>query len=458
MHKRSKLVTPQQINNATICLASFISLVLALSVLLITKELMHFGGIKLQTGAISGTLFILSAVFIIIGIVKWGVKHHLNEGLRYARLHSKTTRQINEALLDANFYLSRNYLWQDIAELPKITLSFTPDLRSGKLVVENSPKFDKKFEDIRFSSALGDFIVDYSYVQDNQNAYVFELIDSSVSKQLTFDSISDFKDCSKQRSDYQLFIDDDLVLPLHHYLLVGQTGSGKTYAAYGLILQALTKSVRYHLYLADPKGSSLATLGNSVSRKTTATKIEDIITLLTDFVNHLNARKAQMSELLKKKLDCDYRDFDLEPHVFIFDEFAAFETVIQTMPKSKRDEVASLLSQIVLQGRQLGFFIWIIMQQASSNQLPTYIRENIPFKVILGEAEKQTVVTTFGPGAEIPNQRLSIGEGFYTFPGVANTPRKCAFSKLDFDILAAANTFTERGFCKNPRSTPDRGD
>lgn len=438
--------------------ATFLSLTLASFNLLVGKGLMYFFRIRYPTGAISGTLFALSAVFIVSGIAKWGVKHHLTEGLRYARLHSKIIRRINEAMLDANFYLPHRYFGKDVADLPKISLTFTPNLRSGKLVVENLLKFDKKFEDIRFSSALGKFIVDYSYIQNDQNTYVFELVDSSVSKQLTFNSFSDFKDCTQEQSNYQLLIDRDLKLPLHHYLLVGQTGSGKTYAAYGLILQALAKSVRYHLYFADPKGSSLATLGNSVSTETTATKIDDIINLLTVFVSRLNARKVEMSGLLKKKLDSDYRDFNLEPHVFIFDEFAAFETVIQTMPKSERDEVASLLSQIVLQGRQLGFFIWIIMQQASSNQLPTYIRENIPFKVILGEAEKQTVVTTFGPGTEMPNQRLRIGEGFYTFPGLANTPRKCAFSKLDFNILAAANSVTERGFCKNPRSTPDRGD
>ncbi|EME8260953.1 cell division protein FtsK, partial [Enterococcus faecium] len=203
--------------------------------------------------------------------------------------------------------------------------------------------------------------------------------------------------------------------------------------------QMLIKNVHYNIYFADPKNSSLAVLGEKISKENTATDIDDIIELLKRFNEIMIERKAKIKEKLNMKLEGTYADFQYEPYIFIFDEFASFQTVLQTMEKKKRDEVMKLLSQVVLQGRQLGFFLWIVMQKSDATLLPTNLRENLPVKFVLGNAEKQTYTTAFGTGVDTPEKNFQLGQGVFTCPIVANTPKICHFSYLNFDILEAVN-------------------
>ncbi|GIO23025.1 hypothetical protein J11TS1_16060 [Oceanobacillus sp. J11TS1] len=119
--------------------------------------------------------------------------------------------------------------------------------------------------------------------------------------------------------------------------------------------------------------------------------------------------------------------------------FASFQTELQSMEKKKRDEVMSLISQVVLQGRQLGFFIWFVMQKSDSNLIPTYIRENLPVKFVIGNAEKQTNITAFGAEVNTKEKDFQLGEGLFVCPLIANQPKLCHFSYLDFNILEAVN-------------------
>ena len=65
----------------------------------------------------------------------------------------------------------------------------------------------------------------------------------------------------------------------------------------------------------------------------------------------------------------------------------------------------------------------------------TFIRDNLPWKTVLGNAEDQTYVTAYGASVDIPERKMEIGEGVYTYPAIANKPKLCAFPTLDFDIL-----------------------
>lgn len=76
------------------------------------------------------------------------------------------------------------------------------------------------------------------------------------------------------------------------------------------------------------------------------------------------------------------------------------------MEKKKCDEVMRLLSRIVLKGRQLGFFLWIVMQKSDAILLPTNLRENPPVKFVLGNAEKKTYTTAFSTGVDTKEEFL----------------------------------------------------
>lgn len=379
----------------------------------------------------------MTAIFL-SQITIWLIRNKANKGMKHAIYHYLTVLKLRKSFLDASYYNKRFYFNNEVADLPKIKVDFADDFSKAKLLIENI-NINKDIGNVNISFALNDFIVDRAYLSNDENYHVFETYDSNIDQQYKFDSFDELKELSAQVDDYTLLIDKSIAISLYGTLLVGQTGSGKTYALYSLILQMLIKNVHYNIYFADPKNSSLAVLGEKISKENTATDIDDIIELLKRFNEIMIERKAKIKEKLNMKLEGTYADFQYEPYIFIFDEFASFQTVLQTMEKKKRDEVMKLLSQVVLQGRQLGFFLWIVMQKSDATLLPTNLRENLPVKFVLGNAEKQTYTTAFGTGVDTPEKNFQLGQGVFTCPIVANTPKICHFSYLNFDILEAVN-------------------
>ncbi len=431
MLKQSKLRTQRQQNGIFIYSTCFMLIVISLFVNYIDSQLKLGVAIYLNSFCIGFVLVIFS-----VQIAIWLLRNKAHKGMKHAMYHYFTVLKLRKSFLDASYHNKRYYLNNEVADLPKIKLDFYDNLSQATLFIENI-NINKNIGDVSVSFALNNFIVDRSYLSNNENFYVFEIYDSNIDRQYKFDSFDAFKNQSALIDDYTLFIDKSISISLFGTLLVGMTGSGKTYALYSLILQMLTKNVHYNIYFADPKNSSLAVLGEKISKENTATDVEDIIDLLQKFNELMRQRKAEIKEKLTTKLEGTYADFQYEPYIFIFDEFASFQTVLQTMEKKKRDEVMKLLSQVVLQGRQLGFFLWIVMQKSDATLLPTNLRENLPVKFVLGNAEKQTYTTAFGTGVDIPEKNFTLGQGVFTCPIVANTPKICHFSYLDFDILEA---------------------
>jgi DNA segregation ATPase FtsK/SpoIIIE-like protein len=259
---------------------------------------------------------------------------------------------------------------------------------------------------------------------------------------MVFRSAEEFFQYSQNRCDeYEMFLDDVNKFPLHHLLLVGQTGSGKTYALYCFILQMLGKYLKYNIYFCDPKASSFSVLGERIAKENTAETIPEIIDLLRRFNSKMQQRKAEVKALLPQKWDGTYADFGLAPHVLIFDEYASFISCINAMDKKIRDEVSALLSEIVLEGRSLGFFAFIVMQKSDAHSLPTFLRDNLVCKIVLGQSERTTYETAFGAeaAAHVPSRKYTPGQGVYTYSGITTKghPRLCGFPVLDFDVLDA---------------------
>lgn len=433
MLKQGRFRTPRQQNGIFIFSMCFMLFTITLLVNYIDSQL-ELGVTKYINSIFIGFIIVI----FLIQITIWLLRNKANKGIKHAIYHYLTVLKLRKSFLDANYYNKRFYFNNEVADLPKIKVDFTDDFSKAKLLIENI-NINKDIGNVNISFALKDFIVDRAYLSNDENYHVFEIYDSNIDQQFKFDSFDELKKQSAQVDDYTLLIDKSIAISLYGTLLVGQTGAGKTYALYSLILQMLIKNVQYNIYFADPKNSSLAVLGEKISKENTATDIEDIIELLKRFNEIMIERKAKIKEKLNMKLEGTYADFQYEPYIFIFDEFASFQTVLQTMEKKKRDEVMKLLSQVVLQGRQLGFFLWIVMQKSDATLLPTNLRENLPVKFVLGNAEKQTYTTAFGTGVDIPEKSFQLGQGVFTCPIVANTPKICHFSYLNFDILEAVN-------------------
>lgn len=444
--RQNKVKTSRYIRGQTLFTLESLLLILVVGIFLFTKY-----RLIIVPQLVSASILSLMIIVGLCSFLLWGNRNHLNRGLIYAIRYYAICLSIRRALLDAHYFVSRQFFGTAVALLPKIKLTFIDNYQRGLLLVENSVRYAKRLDTVQLSSALRRYVVERSYLSDDENYYCFELFDSRLDRRLEFHSVDELLSYNAQVGDFELFIDKFTVIPLHHTLIVGQTGSGKTYGMYSFLLQMLSKSVQYHLYLADPKGSSLSILGDMIAPDCTAEDVDDIVALLREFNDVMDKRKADLKAKLSIKLEASYSDFGFNPYVFVFDEYASFQSVVQAMDKKHRDEVNKLISQIVLQGRQLGFFLFVVMQKSDSTSLPTMIRDNLPLKIVLGNAEQQTYVTAFGTGVKIPSHDFRKGEGVYTFPGIANTPKLCTFSYLNFDINAAFRA--KRGLCNNPRSS-----
>lgn len=368
-------------------------------------------------------------ILIILSVL---VEHNINKGVRYFWLHWVIQNSLEHQMIDAGIMIKRG----SIIELPKIKITFSKDLNSGTLCIRNALKYDRKLDDAVLSSALRKFIVERHFCTDDGNWYIYELVDGERSFKQTFCSLTEFLNYSKTIQTYRLFLDLRSSPKLQHMLLVGQTGSGKTYALYCLLMQMLYKDIPYQLYFADPKGSSIAVIGQAIAPDRTATDIEGIITLLESFVMLMRDRKEELREKLKTQIDADYSTFGMSPIIFCCDEYASFASVLASSEKKTRDKVKALLYEVVLQGRQLGCFLFIIMQKSDATLIDTALRDNIPLKIVLGHSEPQTYVTAFG-NVDIPNRHYAVGEGVFTEPVLAPEPKLVQFPYCDFDILEA---------------------
>lgn len=101
--------------------------------------------------------------------------------------------------------------------------------------------------------------------------------------------------------------------------------------------------------------------------------------------------------------------------------------------------VDDVVGNTIREGRQIGCFMILAQQQTNSGNLPTEYKENIPWKIILGKAERQTYMTALGEIPELANRKFLCGQGLLIYPPIATTdyPVVVSMPTLQFDILEA---------------------
>lgn len=383
--------------------------------------------------------FLLAVILLAGGAVWWAVAHHLRRGVKYALRHWQLCRGIKRAMLEAGYGIP---VGEQYYRLPRVRIRFDDkDLTCGVVEVQNHIKTDTILAAVNLSSAIGVYVVDAQYIEDDNNYYCFEISDSRIDRQLKFSTYTELTSYAKKHTDkygpYTLFCDErNRGIKIRSLLLVGITGSGKSYALMGLLAQLLNWSIPPIVYYVDPKGSDIAVLGCSLAPERTADDIDGIIDLLRQFYDCMMRRKEEMQGKLSGRLGADFTEFNLPAYILLFDEFAAFQASI-AKDKKRRDEVEEILRNVVLMGRQLGFFVWVCMQKSDSSDIPTAIRDNLPLKVCLGNAPSTTLMTIFGRSADLPSRHWGKGQGLLYCDGITAAPRPVSFPTLNFDIFHA---------------------
>lgn len=383
--------------------------------------------------------YLVGGALVIGWVAAWCVRHQIWQGVKYALTHAKLEKGIRRALLEAGYGVATG---NQYFRLPQVKIRLEGnDLSAGIVQVQNHIKSDTSLASVNLSSALRNYVVDAQYISNDNNCYTYEISDSRIDRQLQFDSYTALSNYAHKHTDkygpYTLFCDGrNEGIKIRSLLLVGITGSGKSYTLMGLIAQLLNWPVPPVMYYADPKGSDIAVLGGSLAPERAADDIDSIIDLLRQFYSAMLARKAEMRDKLSGKFGADFTEWRLPAYIFIMDEYAAFQASI-AKDKRRREEVEEILRNVVLMGRQLGFFAWICMQKSDSSDIPTAIRDNLPLKICLGNAPATTLMTIFGHAADLPSRHWGKGQGLIYCDGITAAPRPVSFPTLHFDIFGA---------------------
>jgi len=381
-------------------------------------------------------VFVIAGILLLTSITLWIIRHEAYNVLRYAKTHSSLIARLEKALLEARFTIKEKRIGHNtIVRLPKVELHFSDSaLKRGILKIQNHLNYDRPLECDNISSALGHYIVEERYLTDDENYYVFHIKDSREVR-LIFDSKEVFTTfCDQESEPYELLLDRNNKVKIAQTAVLGQTGSGKSYTLYSLILQLLNKPYGVCLWFVDPKLSGLGRVGKMIAPERTAEKPEEILSLLEKLYAVLEVRQVELQERLEEKLDADWKDFSITPHILFLEELGALVAVLN---KQDKEAVISKLKAITMIGRQLGILIYLVMQQPNAQDLPTSIRENLECKIVMGSSEPITYETAFGSSmaSKIPARKRLPGQALYTCSGVTNTePRPCTFPTLNFDI------------------------
>lgn len=175
---------------------------------------------------------------------------------------------------------------------------------------------------------------------------------------------------------------------LPHMLIAGGTGGGKTYFILTLIEALLHTDSK--LSILDPKNADLADLetvmDNVYYRK------DDMMVCIERFYEDMLARSEEMKRHQNYKTGKNYAYLGLPAHFLIFDEYVAF----MDMLGKESVKVIDKLKQIVMLGRQSGFFLVLACQRPDAKYLGDGIRDQFNFRVALGRMSELGYGMMFG--------------------------------------------------------------
>ena len=172
---------------------------------------------------------------------------------------------------------------------------------------------------------------------------------------------------------------------LPHMLIAG----GKTYFILTIIEALLsTNSI---LYVLDPKNADLADLRTVMTN--VYYKKDDMISCINNFYDEMVKRSETMKAMSNYKTGENYSYLGLPANFLIFDEYVAFMEMLGT---KENTSVLNKLKQIVMLGRQAGFFLILACQRPDAKYLGDGIRDQFNFRVALGRMSELGYNMMFG--------------------------------------------------------------
>lgn len=224
---------------------------------------------------------------------------------------------------------------------------------------------------------------------------------------------------------------------LPHMLVAGGTGGGKTY--YILSLITALKKAGAELRILDPKNADLADLSEVMPAGTVFSKKNGIEMTLRKAVEDMHKRSEKMKEMKGYKTGGNYRDVGLPPVFIVFDEYVAF---LEMMDIRERQTVLENMKQLVMLGRQAGYFLILANQRPDAKYLVDGIRDQFNFRVALGKNSATGYGMMFG---DVDNNfvfKLVKGRGYADIGGSIITEFFTPKVPIGYDFLKEIRSIT----------------
>ncbi|MGO0038229.1 FtsK/SpoIIIE domain-containing protein, partial [Streptococcus suis] len=219
-----------------------------------------------------------------------------------------------------------------------------------------------------------------------------------------------------------------------HALLAGSTKSGKTVLLENLVAQYLNIGAK--IKLLDPKNGELSwlvgkKLEDRLGYKVVYNSPFQIAGALREAVEEMNRRFQVMADnpdtYISKGKVLSWAEVNGNyPLVIVLDEGIAFKTEAETTKEGKQayQEAMSNLGSLLVKSRQASIEVIVGLQRASSDFIPTYMRQNFGIALLLGSttADSDSCRMMFS-SQDIDYKTCGIGTGYIQIDGVIPQPR-----------------------------------
>lgn len=177
-----------------------------------------------------------------------------------------------------------------------------------------------------------------------------------------------------------------------HALVAGVTGGGKSFFMMYLLKQFV--ELGFECEICDFKMSDMSYFDAIPSFKGHVFDTKDGIEMcVRKFREDMEQRKVELKVLSAGQSGLDYRDFDMKPRALFFDEYVAY---LSSLNFKESDKMMENLKQIILLGRQLGFYLVMGMQRPDAKFLPDGMRDQFGLRVSLGKLAPQGYAMMYG--------------------------------------------------------------
>ncbi|MBT2625720.1 DNA translocase FtsK [Bacillus sp. ISL-32] len=193
---------------------------------------------------------------------------------------------------------------------------------------------------------------------------------------------------------------------LPHMLIAGGTGGGKTYFMLTIIKACV--GLGADVRILDPKNADLADLEEVLPKRVYSQK-NGILMCLRKSVDGMMERMDEMKQMPNYKTGENYAYLGLKPVFIFFDEYVAF---MDLLDMKERNEALSYMKQLVMLGRQAGYFLVLGAQRPDAKYLADGIRDQFSFRVSLGLMSETGYGMMFGDVDKAFVNKKETGRGY----------------------------------------------